>query len=53
MTAVNDEGGEINVARDRDGQEDTIPRTMQKYQARSEPWMLVVDDNCEYRYFGP
>lgn len=47
MTAVNDEGGKINLARDQDGQEDTIPRTMQKYQARSEPWMLVVDDNCE------
>lgn len=48
MTAVNDEGGQINVARDTDGSEDTIPKTMQKYQARSEPWMLVVDDNCEW-----
>jgi homoaconitase len=47
MTAVNDEGGQINVARDVDGSEDTIPRTMQKYKARNEPWMLVVDDNCE------
>jgi homoaconitase len=47
MTAVNDEGGSINVARDQGGEEDTIPRTMQKYQARSEPWMLVVDDNCK------
>jgi hypothetical protein len=46
MTAVNDEGGQINVARDQSGEEDTIPRTMQKYQSRSEPWMLVVDDNC-------
>lgn len=44
MTAVNDEGGQINVARDASG-EDTIPRTMQKYKARNEPWMLVVDDN--------
>ncbi|RSH81259.1 aconitate hydratase [Apiotrichum porosum] len=44
MTAVNDEGGQINVARDASG-EDTIPHVMQKYKARSEPWMLVVDDN--------
>jgi len=47
MTAVNDEGGVINVAKDVDGAEDTIPKTMQKYQSRQEPWMLVVDDNCE------
>ncbi|ODN77815.1 aconitate hydratase, mitochondrial [Cryptococcus amylolentus CBS 6039] len=45
MTAVNDEGGQINIARDHSGEEDTIPKTMQKYQARAEPWMLVVDDN--------
>ncbi len=45
MTAVNDEGGQINIARDASG-EDTIPRTMQKYKARAEPWMLVVDENC-------
>ncbi|AFR98403.1 aconitate hydratase, mitochondrial [Cryptococcus neoformans C23] len=45
MTAVNDEGGQINVARDVGGEEDTIPKTMQKYKAREEPWMLVVDDN--------
>jgi hypothetical protein len=48
MTAVNDEGGNINVARDVDGSEDTIPRTMQKYQQRGEGWMLVVDDNCMF-----
>ena len=46
MTAVNDEGGEINVATDTFG-EDTIPRTMQKYKAREETFMLVVDENCE------
>jgi homoaconitase len=46
MTAVNDEGGEINVARDAEG-EDTIPHIMQRYKKRGEPWMLVVDDNCE------
>ncbi|WVR08789.1 aconitate hydratase, mitochondrial [Kwoniella sp. DSM 27419] len=45
MTAVNDEGGQINVARDQGGEEDTIPKTMQKYKARDEPWMLVVDEN--------
>lgn len=46
MTAVNDEGGQINVALDHSGKEATIPQTMQKYKARSESWMLVVDDNC-------
>lgn len=48
MTAVNDEGGQINVANDGSG-EDTIPRTMQKYKQKGERWMLVVDDNCERR----
>ncbi|OXL05504.1 aconitate hydratase, mitochondrial [Cryptococcus neoformans Gb118] len=51
MTAVNDEGGQINVARDVGGEEDTIPKTMQKYKAREEPWMLVVDDNCKLTLF--
>lgn len=46
MTAVNDEGGHINIANDGNG-EDTIPKTMQKYKQRNEPWMLVVDDNCK------
>jgi hypothetical protein len=46
MTAVNDEGGQINIANDGNG-EDTIPKTMQKYKQRNEPWMLVVDDNCK------
>ena len=46
MTAVNDEGGQVNIARDG-GEEDTIPHIMQRYAARSEPWMLMVDDNCE------
>ncbi|WRT70920.1 aconitate hydratase, mitochondrial [Kwoniella shivajii] len=45
MTAVNDQGGKINKAIDINGEEDTIPRTMQKYKQRNEPWMLVVDDN--------
>jgi homoaconitase len=46
MTAVNDENGHINIADDGHG-DDTIPKTMQKYKQRNEPWMLVVDDNCE------
>ena len=46
MTAVNDEGGEVNAARDAEGQ-DTIPSVMARYSARKEPWMLVVDDNCK------
>ncbi|WWC92543.1 aconitate hydratase, mitochondrial [Kwoniella dendrophila CBS 6074] len=45
MTAVNDESDKINKAIDINGEEDTIPKTMQKYKARNEPWMLVVDDN--------
>ncbi|KAK6906444.1 aconitate hydratase, mitochondrial [Kwoniella mangroviensis CBS 8886] len=45
MTAVNDENNQINKAIDIDGSEDTIPKTMQKYKRRNEPWMLVVDDN--------
>ena len=48
ITAVNDEGGEVNVAQDAEGQ-DTIPKVMQRYKARGQPWMLVVDDNCELR----
>lgn len=48
MTAVNDEGGDINKAKDIGGEEDTIPRTMQKYRERGEGWMLVVDDNCMF-----
>lgn len=48
MTAVNDENGQINVAKDTTGEESTIPHIMQRYKARSEPWMLVVDDNCQY-----
>ena len=51
MTAVNDDGGLINVARDESG-EDSISRTMQKYKARAEPWMLVVDDNCACLFYS-
>ncbi|CED85427.1 aconitate hydratase [Phaffia rhodozyma] len=44
ITAVNDEGGEVNVARDEDGQ-DTIPNIAKRYKSKNQPWMLVVDDN--------
>ncbi|KZT58403.1 aconitate hydratase [Calocera cornea HHB12733] len=49
ITAVNDEGGEVNVAVDYEpGQEpvqDTIPHVAQRLKARNQPWALVVDDN--------
>jgi len=49
ITAVNDEGGEVNVAVDYDaGNEpvqDTIPHVAQRFKARNQPWALVVDDN--------
>ena len=43
ITAVNDEGGEVNVARDSEGQ-DTIPNIAKRYKSHDQPWMLVVDD---------
>jgi homoaconitase len=43
ITAVNDEGGEVNVAVDSDGQ-DTIPNIAKRYKSKDQPWMLVVDD---------
>lgn len=43
ITAVNDEGGEVNVARDTEGQ-DTIPNIAKRYKSKDQPWMLVVDD---------
>ncbi|KZT44578.1 putative mitochondrial aconitate hydratase [Sistotremastrum suecicum HHB10207 ss-3] len=50
ITAVNDEGGEVNVAQDYDQETgksttDTIPRIAQRFKARGEPWALVVDEN--------
>ncbi|GHJ88619.1 hypothetical protein NliqN6_5021 [Naganishia liquefaciens] len=44
ITAVNDEGGEVNVAFDTQGQ-DTIPNVMKRHKAAGQPWMLVVDEN--------
>lgn len=48
ITAVNDEGGEVNVAFDSEGK-DTIPNIMKRQKAAGQPWMLVVDQNCEYK----
>ncbi|KAJ7102186.1 aconitase family-domain-containing protein [Mycena belliarum] len=48
--AVNDEGGEVNVAYDYDAPDgqtssNTIPRVAQLFRSRRQPWALVVDDN--------
>ncbi|EJT98869.1 aconitate hydratase [Dacryopinax primogenitus] len=49
ITAVNDEGGEVNVAIDyepgQDPVQETIPHVGQRLKARNQPWALVVDDN--------
>ncbi|KAF7339688.1 Aconitate hydratase, mitochondrial [Mycena sanguinolenta] len=50
ITAVNDEGGEVNVAFDHDASEgqsesDTIPGVAKRFKSRNQPWALVVDDN--------
>jgi len=50
ITAVNDEGGEVNVAFDHDASEgqpssDTIPGVAKRFKSRNQPWSLVVDDN--------
>ncbi|KAJ6519567.1 aconitase family-domain-containing protein [Mycena sanguinolenta] len=50
ITAVNDEGGEVNVAFDHDAAEgqsesDTIPGVAKRFKSRDQPWTLVVDDN--------
>ncbi len=48
--AVNDEGGEVNVAFDHDHDAsqpstDTIPGVAKRFKARKQPWALIVDDN--------
>ncbi|GAB1523986.1 aconitate hydratase [Rhizoctonia solani] len=49
--AVNDEGGDVNVAFDwahppKDASHrDTIPGVAKRLKARNQPWCLVVDDN--------
>ncbi|KIK71240.1 hypothetical protein GYMLUDRAFT_235591 [Collybiopsis luxurians FD-317 M1] len=50
ITAVNDEGGDMNVAFDHDApdgtsQTDTIPNVAKRLKARNQPWALVVDEN--------
>ncbi|RPD63118.1 aconitate hydratase [Lentinus tigrinus ALCF2SS1-7] len=50
ITAVNDEGGEVNVAFDHEhgpseSESDTIPSVAKRLKARKQPWALVVDDN--------
>ncbi|KAL4268066.1 Aconitate hydratase, mitochondrial [Pleurotus pulmonarius] len=50
ITAVNDEGGEVNVAFDHDHDAsqpstDTIPGVAKRFKARKQPWALIVDDN--------
>ncbi|KAJ7042504.1 aconitase family-domain-containing protein [Mycena alexandri] len=50
ITAVNDEGGEVNVAFDHDAPQgesssDTIPGVAKRLKSRNQPFALVVDDN--------
>jgi len=49
ITAVNDEGGSVNVAFDHDpnapSKEDAIPAVAKRFKERGQPWMLVVDEN--------
>ncbi|KAG8893228.1 aconitate hydratase [Tulasnella sp. 403] len=50
ITAVNDEGGEVNAAFDHDHSstepaQDTIPAVVKRFKSRSQPWALVVDEN--------
>ncbi|KAI0335988.1 aconitate hydratase [Cubamyces sp. BRFM 1775] len=50
ITAVNDEGGDVNVAFDHDrspaeSETDTIPAVAKRFKARKQPWALIVDEN--------
>ncbi|KAG8692491.1 aconitate hydratase [Ceratobasidium sp. 395] len=51
ITAVNDEGGEVNVAFDwsqkqgDSAHQDTIPAVAKRFKSRNKPWCLVVDEN--------
>jgi len=50
LQAVNDEGGDVNVAfdHDHDGSQqeiDTIPGVAKRFKSRNQPWALIVDDN--------
>jgi hypothetical protein len=44
--AVNDEGGDVNVAFDHEnGDSDTIPAVAKRLKSRAQPWALIVDEN--------
>ncbi|KAF9480036.1 aconitate hydratase [Pholiota conissans] len=46
ITATNDEGGEMNIAFDREtNTSGTIPEIAKRFKARQQPWALIVDDN--------
>jgi homoaconitase len=50
ITAINDEGGEVNVAFDHghgpsESASDTIPGVAKRLKSRKQPWALVVDEN--------
>jgi len=50
ITALNDEGGDMNVAFDHDHdasqpKQDTIPGVAKRFKTRGQPWALVVDEN--------
>ncbi|CAE6513077.1 unnamed protein product, partial [Rhizoctonia solani] len=51
ITAVNDEGGDVNVAFDWFHQpsdpshQNTIPAVAKRLKSRNQPWCLVVDEN--------
>ncbi|KAF9015365.1 aconitase family-domain-containing protein [Cyathus striatus] len=46
ITAINDEGGEMNVAFDRDtNTKGTIPEIAKQFKSRNQPWAIIVDEN--------
>ncbi|KAI9572778.1 aconitate hydratase [Boletus coccyginus] len=50
ITAINDEGGDMNVAFDHNhdasqSKSDTIPAIAKRLKARNQPWALIVDEN--------
>ncbi|KAH7915332.1 aconitate hydratase [Hygrophoropsis aurantiaca] len=50
ITAVNDEGGDVNVAFDHghtssQTPSDTIPTIAKRFKSRDQPWALIADDN--------
>ncbi|KDR85196.1 hypothetical protein GALMADRAFT_53767 [Galerina marginata CBS 339.88] len=46
LQAINDEGGDMNVAFDRDTDTSgTIPEIAKRFKSRQQPWAIVVDDN--------